>query len=73
MEAKRTALESIVKKPAGKDASIQQNGQAAESQQEVIDGPFNLAPQPTSSTSIAPRANASSAKKRNSITQNCQS
>lgn len=29
MEAKRTALESIVKKSAGKDASVQQNGQAA--------------------------------------------
>jgi hypothetical protein len=63
MEAKQTALESIVKKSSGMDASVQQNGQAAEANQEVLDGLHNGAPQPTSSNSIEPPANSSKAKK----------
>jgi len=66
MEAKRTALESIVKKSTGKDASVQQNGQAAGAQQEVLDGVENGASQPTSSNGFAPPANPSSAKKMES-------
>jgi integrase len=63
MEAKRTALESIVKKPAGKDASVQQNGQAAGTQQEVLDRSQNGAPRPAISDSTAQPANSFSAKK----------
>jgi hypothetical protein len=63
MEAKRTALESIVKKPAGKDASIQQNGQAAGTQQEVLDRSQNGTPRPAISDSTAQPANSFSAKK----------
>jgi hypothetical protein len=71
MEAKRTALESIVKKPAGKDASIQQTGQAEGSQQESLHGLQNGAPRPASSHTAQP-ANSAEQKKRNSIAQNYQ-
>jgi integrase len=46
MEAKRTALESIVKKPVGKDASIQQNRQTEGSLQKSLHGLQNGASRP---------------------------
>jgi hypothetical protein len=72
MEAKRTALESIVKKSAGKDASVQQNGQAAGVQQGPRwvgrTEPLNQRP------ATAPRnlRIRSAQKQRNSITRNYQ-
>lgn len=72
MEAKRTALESIVKKPADADASVKQSEQSKGSQQKSLHRVQNRASQPTSNHIPTRSANSVTSKKRNSITQNCQ-
>jgi len=59
MEAKRTALESIVKKSANKDTHVQRNGQAEVPQQEALHGLQN------NDSSVQP-ANSPKAKKTES-------
>jgi integrase len=64
MEAKRTALESIVKKPMSTDASVQQNGQAeGGSLQKSLHGLQNGATRPTSNHATAQSANSATVKK----------
>jgi hypothetical protein len=63
MEAKRTALESIVKKPADKDASVQQNGQTDGSPQKSLHRLQNGARQSTSSSITTRTENSAGAKK----------
>jgi len=63
MEAKRTALESIVKKPTHTDTSDQQNGQAAGSLQESLHGLQNGTPVPTNNPRTKQNSNYSRAKK----------
>jgi integrase len=63
MEAKRTALESIVKKPMSTDASVQRNGQAERSLQKSLHGLQNGAQRLTSNHASAQSANFATAKK----------
>jgi integrase len=63
MEAKRTALESIVKKPADTDASVKESEQAKGSLQKSLHGLQNRASRPTSNHITTPLANPATAKK----------
>ena len=63
MEAKRTALESIVKKQTEKDASVPRNGQAEESLQQSLHGLQNGGSRPASSRTTTEAANSARAKK----------
>jgi len=63
MEAKRTALESIVKKSMSTDASIQQNGQAGKSLQKSLHELENGAHRLTSNNTSAQPVNFTTAKK----------
>ena len=62
MEAKRKALESMVKKPAGKDAMGQQNGQAEGSRQKSLQGSRMEPRRPANDHSIAQPRNRCSKK-----------
>ena len=63
MEAKRTALESIVKKQTDASSSGQQTGQAEGSLQKSLHGLQNGVPRLTSNHASAQPANSSTAKK----------
>ena len=63
MEAKRTALESIVKKRTESDRSVQQSGRTAGSLQKSLHGLQNGTPRPSDDHSSTESANAVTAKK----------
>ncbi len=63
MEAKRTALESIVKKPTDRGSSGQQTAQAEGALQKSLHGLENGAPRLTSNQSTVQPANSARAKK----------
>jgi hypothetical protein len=72
MEAKRKALESIVKRPVVEDASVQQKGEEVGSPQAALHGSGNGAPQPASSHTMTKSSRAKKTVQRYSIAQNCQ-
>jgi integrase len=63
MEAKRTALESIVKKPMSTDASVQQNGQAEGSLQKSLPWVAERSPTADEQSCPAQPTNFATAKK----------
>jgi len=58
MEAKRAALESIVKKPVDGDAPVKQKGEEVRSPQAALHGSENGAPRPASSHTMTKSAGA---------------